>query len=75
MPTSQPTLSGLARNSQKPKALTREQIQQINEFLSAIGDYGEVHLIVQRGELRFINKVESHKVWSDDGGRGSASGQ
>jgi hypothetical protein len=43
----------------KAKALTPEQIRQINDCLVAIGDYGEIRLIVQRGELRYINKVES----------------
>lgn len=74
MPTSPLNTSGLAKNSQKSKTLTREQIQQINEFLLAIGDYGEIHLIVQRGELRFINKLESHKVWNEEGFKGSAPG-
>jgi hypothetical protein len=73
MPTSPLNTSSAAKNSLKVKALTREQIQQINEFLLAIGDYGEIHLIVQRGELRYINKLESHKVWGDDGFKGSAS--
>jgi len=63
-----------AKNCRKPKALTPEQIQQINEILSAMGDFGEVHLIVKSGELRYINKVESYKVWSDDGLKGSGSG-
>jgi hypothetical protein len=46
----------------KVKALTPQQIQRINEFLLAMGDYGEIHLIVQKGELRYINTVASHKV-------------
>ncbi len=54
---------------QKVKALTPQQVQRINEFLLALGDYGEIHLIVQRGELRYINKVESFKVCGDDGGQ------
>jgi hypothetical protein len=52
--------------SQKAKTLTPQQIQRINEFLRAMGDYGEIHLIVQRGELRYINKVESFKVFGDE---------
>lgn len=39
---------------------------RIDEMLAAIGEYGEIHLIVQRGELRYINKVESFKAWDDD---------
>ncbi len=44
------------------KKLTPEQVLRIDELLGEVGDYGEVRLIVQRGELRFINKVESHKA-------------
>lgn len=61
--------SNSAKVVQKVKALTPEQIQQINACLLAIGEYGEIHLIVQRSELRFINKVESYKVVSNDSGR------
>jgi hypothetical protein len=54
---------------QKVKALTPQQVQRINDFLLAMGDYGEIHLIVQRGELRYINKVESYKFCGDEAGR------
>jgi hypothetical protein len=42
--------------------LTLAQILRIDELLAAVGDYGEVQLIVQRRQLRYINKVESYKV-------------
>lgn len=51
-----PFLSGL-----KLQKLTPEQIRQIDEMLEEVGLYGEVHIIVQRGELRYINKVESFR--------------
>ncbi len=47
------------------KSLTPEQVDRVNELLTSIGDYGEIHLIIQRGELRYINKVESYKVWQE----------
>ena len=47
------------------KKLTVEQVEQIDELLSSLGEYGEIRLIVQRGELKYINKVESHKAWKD----------
>jgi hypothetical protein len=47
------------------KFLTQEQIVRIDELLCTVGEYGEIHLIVQKGELRYINKVESYKAWSD----------
>jgi hypothetical protein len=31
-----------------------EQIKRIEETLAAIGEYGEVHLVVEKGRLRFI---------------------
>lgn len=48
------------------KKLTVEQVEQIDELLSSLGEYGEVHLIIQRGILTYINKVESHKAWKDE---------
>jgi hypothetical protein len=48
------------------KKLTVEQVQQIDELLARLGEYGEIRLIVQRGELKYINKLESHKAWNTD---------
>jgi hypothetical protein len=48
------------------KKLTMEQVEQIDEMLARLGEYGEIRLIVQRGELKYINKVESHKAWNTD---------
>ena len=52
-------------NHLKTRKLTSEQIAQINEILASLSEYGEIHLVIQRGELRYINKVESHKAWND----------
>ncbi|MBL8088988.1 MAG: hypothetical protein JNJ43_01575 [Anaerolineales bacterium] len=41
--------------------LTPEHIKQIDEMLAEIGSYGQVHIIVENGHLRYINKVESRK--------------
>jgi hypothetical protein len=43
----------------KLRKLTPEQVRHIDELLTSLGEYGEIHLIVQHGELRYINKVES----------------
>ncbi len=63
------TPQSISKNEHVPdmrlKALTPEQVERVNELLTSIGDYGEIHLIIQRGELRYINKVESYKVWQD----------
>jgi hypothetical protein len=50
----------------KLKKLTLEQVRHIDEVLASLGEYGEVHLVVQRGELRYINKVESFKAWKNE---------
>jgi hypothetical protein len=34
--------------------LLPEQIAMIDEALCRIGEYGEVHLVVEKGKLRFI---------------------
>lgn len=49
----------------KLKKLTLEQVRRIDEVLASLEEYGEVHLVVQNGELRYINKVESFKAWKD----------
>ncbi len=42
--------------------LTLDQIRQIDALLTSLPDFGEVRLIVQKGQLRYINKVESYKA-------------
>lgn len=41
--------------------LTLGHIKKIDKKIAEVGDYGEVHIIVQRGKLRYINKIESDK--------------
>lgn len=48
------------------KKLTLAQVQHIDEVLASLADYGELHLIVQHGELRYINKVESFNAWKGE---------
>jgi hypothetical protein len=60
----------------KLKKLSLEQVRRIDEILASIGDYGEVHLVIQHGELRYINRVQSYKAWNtgegtEDGSKGS----
>ncbi len=52
----------------KLKKLDIDQVRHIDDMLASVGEYGEVHLIVQHGELRYINRVESHKAWKTGGG-------
>ena len=51
----------------KLKKLDLEQVRHIDEMLASVGEYGDVHLIIQHGELRYINRLESHKAWKNDG--------
>jgi hypothetical protein len=53
------------------KKLDHDLIKQIDAALASVGDYGEVHLIVQHGEIRYINQVESHKARKEDDGKSS----
>lgn len=48
------------------KKLTAEQVKQIDELLSSLGEFGEIRLIIQRGVLKYVNKVESQKVWKEE---------
>ena len=58
--------TSLQRDHPRPRGLTVEQIEQINEALASLKGYGEIHLIIQHGELKYINKLESHRAWDDD---------
>ena len=44
------------------RKLTVDQVKHIDEVLASLGDYGELHLIIQNGELRYINKVQSYSA-------------
>lgn len=54
---------GHAPNRLRLKKLDLDQVMRIDELLDSVGEYGEVHLVVQHGQLRYINRVESHKAW------------
>ncbi len=51
------------------KKLNEQQIRQIDMALESVGDYGEVRLIIQHGQLRYINRVESHRAWDNYDGK------
>ncbi|HEX8993514.1 MAG TPA: hypothetical protein VF784_17680 [Anaerolineales bacterium] len=50
------------------KRLTEQQVRQIDDALASIDEYGEVRLIVQKGVLRFITRVESYRAWKSQDG-------
>ena len=47
--------------------LDLEQVIRIDEMLASMGEFGEVHLIVQHRELRCINRMESEKAGRRNG--------
>jgi hypothetical protein len=53
-------------NNLKLEKLTGQQVEQIDELVSSLEEQGEVRLIVQRGVLKYINKVEKYKSWKTD---------
>jgi hypothetical protein len=65
-----PILTALLDNL-RFKKLTIEQIEQIDELLESAGEYGEVHLIIQHGKLKYINLLESHSARKPVDGKGS----
>jgi hypothetical protein len=57
---------GMIVDGLKLKFLNPAQVKRIDDLLAQLGEYGELHLIIQHGELRYINKVESYKAWKTD---------
>ena len=44
------------------KFLNPEAVSLIDRALQEVGDFGEVRLLVEKGQLRFIQKTRSEKV-------------
>jgi len=42
------------------KFLGESQVRMIDEALSAVGDFGEVRLVVQKGRIRYVVIQKSH---------------
>jgi hypothetical protein len=55
-PMSNANLSQLSGLNSNPilSFLNQHQVKMIDEALSALGDYGELRLVVEKGRLRFI---------------------
>ncbi len=64
------------RGSKRLRFLRASQVEMIDEALSAVGEYGEVRLVVDKGRLRFVVTQDSHDAlrWQpgslDRGGAG-----
>ena len=46
--------------------LTPEHVKRIDTLLAEIEEYGEVRIIVQKGELRYISKINSYKIFDKE---------
>jgi hypothetical protein len=54
METSESDQIKIRAESRPLEFLNQRQVVMIDEALSALGDYGEVRLIVEKGRLRFL---------------------
>jgi hypothetical protein len=64
MPTYSPQSDNhLGKKEKGLKCLESRQIAMIDEALLALGDFGEVHLIVNKGRLRFIAMHKSYDAY------------
>lgn len=64
-------ISTLKADSPAPRhVLHATHIDMLDEALSAVGEYGEVRLVVEKGRLRFIVIEKSYDVlkWSSETG-------
>jgi hypothetical protein len=50
--------------------LTPEQILQVDQALASIGAFGEVRLVKVKGQLRFIQKLDSRDLLRGNGNSG-----
>lgn len=49
------------------KALTPDQVLEVDQALDSLGPFGEVRLVKVKGRLRFIQQLESRPLLRDDG--------
>lgn len=45
------------------KFLSPREITVIDDLLASVSPFGEVHLAVQKGKLRFVSSVKSHDAF------------
>jgi|GEM_PF-6960356 hypothetical protein len=48
------------REKTHPKNLSQTHIRMIDDAISAVGEFGEIHLIVEKGCLRFVIVQKSY---------------
>jgi len=52
------------------QVMTPEQVLQVDRALASIGHFGEVRLIKIKGQLRFIQQLESQDILQGERGAG-----
>lgn len=52
--------------------LTPEQVLQVDRALASLGPFGEVRLVKVKGQLRFIQKLDSRDLLRGNGGSDEA---
>jgi hypothetical protein len=50
--------------SEPLRILKPEEILQVDRALASLGPFGEVRLVKVKGRLRFIERLESHDLFS-----------
>ena len=54
MPTFSPNNDDNSTSGRPRRFLRKAQIDMLEEALASVGDFGEVHLVVEKGRLRFL---------------------
>jgi hypothetical protein len=49
--------------------MTRRDVERVEQALKNVGAFGEVHLVVERGRLRFIRTVKSESLNGEPSGQ------
>ena len=64
-----PASKSSSDNDNKYQNLSQHQIELIDQAIGSVAEYGEVHLIVEKGHLRFLVTQKSFDVlkWRSGG--------
>lgn len=57
--------SNLATQTPPPlklRYLTQAQLVRLENLLDDVGEYGELHLIIEKGHIKFVQVVKSQKL-------------
>lgn len=60
--TSDSTLAMQTPPPLKLRYLTQAQLIRLEKLLDDVGEYGELHLIIEKGRIKFVQLVKSQKL-------------